>query len=375
MAQDDLISKVKPLTPQSVIDAANRHRDGDGLAHDIVIDAQQADLEGTGKFNFIIASYNATFAAALRLFQVTNGQLQVLASVDPFNIGGADIAIKLVDINGDGNTQIAVEGSGWNAHSSELVVFQWTANALRRLTPPGSNFINAELYDVSGTGVLNIVTSGDAGNTGDPATSYQVAPPFNVYKFDGTQFVLTSTSATDPTGRLAPDGTQYSVFVAARLKPDDFDLEQIRRATRDRDADRDDEVEVRITAAGGLLSGASTGKTIENIAPKSLILGQNLRPSHTDLLRRNDEHYRDGDRDKHLDRDEDGPVLKAFFSRNAVLKYLPRAQLNKPLAPGDKLTLDLRGKLKNGAPVTGSVSVKITDDHDGHHGRDRDHHD
>jgi len=50
-----------------------------------------------------------------------------------------------------------------------------------------------------------------------------------------------------------------------------------------------------------------------------------------------------------------------------VLRFLPRTQLGKALAPGDAVSIDVRGKMKNGAPVFGSVSVKIVGEDDGKH--------
>lgn len=57
--------------------------------------------------------------------------------------------------------------------------------------------------------------------------------------------------------------------------------------------------------------------------------------------------------------------MQAHFSREALLQFLPRTQLNKPLAAGDSLTLELRGKIKNGAPVFSAVTVKVVGDQDG----------
>jgi hypothetical protein len=42
-----------------------------------------------------------------------------------------------------------------------------------------------------------------------------------------------------------------------------------------------------------------------------------------------------------------------------VLRFLPRTQLDKPLEGGDKLTLELRGKMKSGAPLRCSGVVEI----------------
>ncbi len=41
-----------------------------------------------------------------------------------------------------------------------------------------------------------------------------------------------------------------------------------------------------------------------------------------------------------------------------MLAFLPRAQLTKPLEVGDRLTLDVRAKMKDGAPLFGSVEVR-----------------
>ncbi len=57
-----------------------------------------------------------------------------------------------------------------------------------------------------------------------------------------------------------------------------------------------------------------------------------------------------------------GSYLELRFREGDVLRLLPRLQLTKPLEVGDELTLPIKGKMRNGAPFSASVTVKIVED-------------
>jgi len=326
----------------------------------------RADLNGSGQFNYIVAFFFTAKVSRdgyLRVFREDNGVLAVAGDQENpgLPIGGA--SLELVDSNGDGIPEVKVENMGLSGAHTGFRLFSWTGSALHLLTPNGVVTDDASLVDIDGDGQLEIVR-GPYVDFNDP-DSRAAAPlgPWDIYKLSGDKYVLSTTSGADPRGLRDTNGALSLVRVFfKRMEPGKFPLAEINEAQA---GQGDDDGRV-VLILGNLRAMSGSSVSIEEINLDSLRLGQGLRPVTTKFT------AHDGDADKDTDkRDSEqadtGPLLKAFFARRAVLAYLPQAQLDKPLAPGDTLTLPVRGKMKNGAGLSGTVTVKIVGEDDGKH--------
>lgn len=177
---------------------------------------------------------------------------------------------------------------------------------------------------------------------------------YEIYRLSGNRYLLSTTSGTDPRGLRGQNGAISLVRAfQKRIQPEKFRLEEIRHAETGH-SDEDDRVVVTL---GKLRAFSGSSVSVADIDVASLKLGRGLSPIETKITghdRATDEEAEDSDDSK------TGPVLTAFFCRSAVLALLPHVQLHKPLAAGDTITLPIRGKMKNGAALSSTVTVKIT---------------
>jgi hypothetical protein len=374
--------QIASFAPQAFLDFASTHRNVDGEPLAIEIQYTGADLDGTGRFDFIVASFEVGLLGTVEVFRVSQGKLALAGQLEGNpNLGGGRMEIELVDVEDNGKPEVAVRSYG-ASDSYKLGIFQWTGISLRLLNPDSSaqpnTFGGAALFDVDNDGVLELITPCAASWVTDPSKPPLKDTPFGVYKFDGTAFKLAFTSPTDPTGQISPDGHNQSVFGDARMKSAHFQLAQIHEAAEGILPEKGDGNEGRLLVQLGNLSApadANPGpRSVNDLDLKSLILGRTIRPLRARIVSADDdaeeqvssaEH--DGEPNGPKPARLRGPFVEANFSRQAVLRFLPRTQLSKALAPGDAVSIDVRGKMKNGAPVFGSVSVKIVGEDEGKH--------
>ena len=99
--KDDLEAKLRQFTPQRMADRAER------VHQDIEIISELADLDGTGRFDFIVAAYNIGVGGTLRVFRERTDHLEVVADLDEHvDVGGANLELELMDIDNDGKPKI-----------------------------------------------------------------------------------------------------------------------------------------------------------------------------------------------------------------------------------------------------------------------------
>lgn len=357
----DLLPQLRAQTPQSIIDLAKETGDGNGNPANIEIVFDHADLDGTGKADFVVAAYLTVVDGTLRVFRENAGQLQVVADLDPeIEVGGGNFNLEIIDIDNDGKPEIVAKGSGTNVDYT-LDIFKWTSSSLVEITPAGVDTTDAELFDVDHDGMMEIVTPPDC--TGlrpeqrDPAAG-KCKGDYKVYKFNGSEFALAFTSPTDPTGRSA--GAASGVLIAlprhAVMHPDSFPLAAVAQAAQGQSS-QGGVVTVRI---GNLLAlvagGAPQPLDVNDIDAASLVLGRNIRPLSTQVIPPSSTDTTSGSENSAT------PLLQAQFDRQTVLAFLPKVQLNKPLEVGDSLALTITGKMKNGVPLQAGVTVKIVAD-------------
>src|SRR5713101_337951 len=289
------------------------------------VDFLRADLDGSGKFQFLIALYSLDGDGVfLRVFRQEGSQLTLVGEQedkDPH--GGWGTHASLVDIDGDGIPELDLAGTEANGRQTFHEYMVWTGTSLHSAIV---YVADARLEDIDGDGILELI-SGNGDGT------------FNIYKFQGTNFVLSQTVNHDPQGIVGSDGKVHFVrsFLNA-LHPHAFSLAEVRVAKRD-DKDRDDEDgdKGKVKVIMGKLKDLD-GKIIpvEDVDTNTLVLDHNLRPVHVNV--------RPAEKD---DDDHDSKtVLELDFARLDILHLLPKLKLTAPLAAGDKLKLNTHGKLK-----------------------------
>ncbi|HET6841302.1 MAG TPA: hypothetical protein VFK06_06395 [Candidatus Angelobacter sp.] len=283
------------------------------------VDFVRADLDGSGKFQFIVAFYSLEHDDQGVFFRVFQQQqpsgLQVVGEQeDDFAHGGFGISVHLVDIQGDGIPEIEVQGHQSDGAQVFHEYFSWTEHSLHSSIDPTAD---SELEDIDGDGIQELVASNGDGS-------------FNVYKYNGTDFTLLKTLKQDPDGVLGADG-QVNI-VRARfsvLKPHDFSIDEIRTAlNNDKDNDKsshdsgNDDADGRVQIIMGDLKDLH-GKafSVEDIDPTTLVLVRNLHPIRFKV--RPVQSGEEGDDHKQGVHS----VLQLEFARRGVLRLLPRLKL------------------------------------------------
>lgn len=194
--------------------------------------------------------------------------------------------------------------------------------------------------------------------------------PYLVFKLKNGDYQLAFTSQTDPSGVISADG-QNNVAVFARralLRPGAFSLREIQRsAQHGEQKDSDSEVVLRF---GNLsqLAGAHPSVSLVNL--KTLRLGRGIRPLSARILPESEDEPDDAAPEQADDRYKKrvlppsarkftGSFIEARFSRQALLQYLPHLRFDKPLDPGDKPSVPLQARLKDGTTLHAFANIRI----------------
>src|SRR5712664_357885 len=355
---DALKAQLLTSPPAAVLDLAKRVSPRD---HTVPIDVQflHADFDGGGKFQYIVAFFftaEGGRAGFLRVFKQNGTAVQVVGDEEAGDSnGGAAARLELIDVNDDGIPEIKLTGTGLSGAHSSFDLFLWTGTSLHCMTN-GVNTEDANLADADGDGQLEVISVPYIDVNAVERAPYT---GFGIYKLQGTDYKFERDSALDPTGNFDATGNSTAIRFQTRTEPDHFSLEQVQRAVKRGDADDEDVVHVVIRH---LRAPGNKPVTVDQIDPSTIVLDRNTRPLRTRIVSGRTEDQKGGDEGQ-------GLVLRAEFSRAALLRRLPRQDLTKPLAPGDKVGIRIRAKLKDGRTARGGVSVTISGD------GDREHHD
>ncbi len=308
----------------------------------------RADLDGSGKFQFIIAFYSFAHDKQGVFFRVFRQQPTGLQAVgdqeDDFAHGGFGISVHLVDIQGNGIPAIEVEGHESDGAQVFHEYFSWTGHSLHSSLEPTADSM---LEDIDGDGILELVASNGDGS-------------FNIYKYNGADFTLWQTLKQDPDGVIGADGKVNIVRARlSALEPTDFSIDEIMAAIKNdndhssRDSDKDDS-DGRVHIVMGKLSDLKEKKIpVEEIDPATLVLVRNLHPIRFKI--RPAQNEEDGDAQK----EKGHSVLQLEFARRDFLRMLPRLKLTAPLVSDDQLELVVFGKLRNGTRVSATVKAIV----------------
>ncbi len=137
-----------------------------GLAPENTTAALDADLDGTGRADYVVAAYANGISATVRLLKRANTGA-TLVDEPPGTFAGAHASLRLLDIDGDHKPEVLVRFSGPQARSADYV-FQWRAGKLVVISPTrdGASVIGDAVYeDLDGDGKLDIIAGGASTDT------------------------------------------------------------------------------------------------------------------------------------------------------------------------------------------------------------------
>lgn len=205
--------------PASAVTVAQRMAK-DGVPLPIEVDWIKADLDGSGRFQFLIALFTAQgeVAGYLRVFQQQGGNLLFKGDTEkPEEVGGYSAQMFLVDVNDDGIPEVEVNSISHDGRDHYFSLFSWTGSSLHNMF--GEDVMNGELADIDGDGISEIILSQNGGQA------------FEVYKLLGGDYRLDKTVMTDPTGVSSAGGNlNLALALCSALAPDKFPLNEIRQA-------------------------------------------------------------------------------------------------------------------------------------------------
>lgn len=172
---DDLLkAKLLTMQPPAMVALAQRLTAGHFHHTPEQIDVMfvRADLDGSGKFIFVVAFFftaQGGHHGYLRVFRQDNGVLTVAGDEENPGTpsGGGPANIELVDVNGDGIPEIKVEGTGLSGAHTSFTLFAWTGSSLHLMTANDVDTGDASLVDIDGDGQLEIV-AGPSVDFNDP---------------------------------------------------------------------------------------------------------------------------------------------------------------------------------------------------------------
>jgi hypothetical protein len=331
--------------PQAVVHVSHKLA-VNGVDDPIIVSFVNADLDGSGSFQFFVALYTTeqTNGGFLRVFRQGNDALVVAGDQDTSRpVGGYSAALNLIDVNGDGVPEIEVDSTSADGQSHSFSLFLWTGSGLHDMV--GSSVENGSFTDLDRDGVLEILIS-QPGSGG-----------VDVFKLVDRDYQFLKSFSGDPTGLTGPDGNIVMIRAFCKdIEPGDFSVTQVKHAREDRGHDRDDAVLLRF---GRLEQVNGPQVDVDQVDLASILLNPHLTPQRAVVHRvgnkREDEREKDGSQGCR----DDISTVDVRISRRDFLRSLQRLQPQAPLQAGNKIEIPLSGRLRDGRPLSAIFSVRI----------------
>jgi hypothetical protein len=317
----------------------------------------EADFDGTGAFNYIVALYGLSDqdGGYLRAFKL-QGNTLVLAGdeEDHRGVGGYGAALTLIDLKGDGTPTIMVAGhSGASPVEEFFNLYAWTGSSLHNMLPNLTSYGN--LVDVDGDGVLEIVYPPLCGSDG-------CSSGYDVYKLVGNTYKFSKTVAQDPTGLTGSNGqANYVRAFCAKLSPRHFSVGELSEGKKNGPGGQEDHgdglVHLRF---GGLQQVNGTTIDVGQVDTSTIVIAPHLLPVHVSVHRGDDRGDGDDEKDQNdTCRKMDNGRILVDVARSQFLNGLQKLHLNGPLSAGDEVEVKLTAKLRDGSPVGAVFKVSI----------------
>lgn len=161
---------VKQFFPQWLITESNNDFAQGGPPPFQAFAYADADLNGTGTANFIVAAYSNGFSGAVLVLQKQGASaVQVAAPSFPL-MGGIYPSVTMLDVDKDGRPEAIVSFSSARGQGADWVL-KWNGVTLQSIGPVSIDangniatlLSEAEFVDLSGTGILEIISAPQSG--------------------------------------------------------------------------------------------------------------------------------------------------------------------------------------------------------------------
>lgn len=157
-----------------------------------------ADLDGGGKDNYIVASYTNGVTGAVRVLEKTGPSSAVLLAAPSFPLmGGVDTDVTMRDVNGDGIPEAIVSFDSANGRNESVWILKWNGVTLKSIGPgstDSSGEVSTDLYssvfmDLTGNGKLDVISSPESVGDGEFANG----GAYTVYSLVNGQYEKSGT--------------------------------------------------------------------------------------------------------------------------------------------------------------------------------------
>lgn len=170
-----------------------------GMDADLHWSMRDADLDATGKDDYVIALYSNGLLGQLRVIVRTPNGPRLAAETSPF-MHEKSPQLALLDVDADGRPEIFASFDVGRGHRAEWI-FRWSGGALRCLNPTSKGARDAEetealeraaVVDFDGDGKLEYIQPSDT--FGEGVESGFMDNSFVVYKLNDGAFQLLPTA-------------------------------------------------------------------------------------------------------------------------------------------------------------------------------------
>jgi hypothetical protein len=117
--------------PAWLVEEAKRLNPGAALTK--TVDCMEADLEGSGSADYVVATFGNAHGNALVVFRLHRGELEKVAETDASVLRGRSAPPELRDLDGDGRPEIIVSAPSNRGAATWL--FKWTCEMLVNIGP------------------------------------------------------------------------------------------------------------------------------------------------------------------------------------------------------------------------------------------------
>ena len=125
-----------------------------------------ADLDRTGRPEYLVAAYTANDLGAIRVLKVVGSSAVLVDEPNLCPFGGRDPRVSLIDLDHSGNPVILVTLTAGSKGEEMQWIFTWDGNVLKSIGPekdrrgrPCTDLFDASFIDLDGDGVQELIGS------------------------------------------------------------------------------------------------------------------------------------------------------------------------------------------------------------------------
>lgn len=181
---------VKNYFPQKLVESSLADHARGGPPATQIYDFKRADLDRSGRLDYIVAVYTNTLDGAIRVIKTSaSANTLVAEAIDP-GIGGIESSLELNDLDRDGVPEIVATFLPHAAHSL-VWIFKWANRSVQLLSPIEKDedgvlytlFVDPHFEDIDGDGLQEVIVR-------DKPDKWSAPSSAAIYKLSGGVYVL-----------------------------------------------------------------------------------------------------------------------------------------------------------------------------------------